>query len=238
VAGTSEGETVAQMSASTFDFGTVAERYDQWYKSAEGAMYDRLEKQAIARLLPHNGRGGELLDVGCGTGHWARFFTKRGFTVTGIDTSPSMIDVARGKRIPRASFALADAHELPFESGRFDVTAAITTLEFVRDQDVVLREMIRCTRQPGGLVLVGVLNALAPINRRRKAARKPTYKEARFFPPREVKALLARFGQTRVTSAALVPQTPWLLPLAPLTDALGRWLHLPYGALLVARVCL
>ena len=221
---------------STFDFDAAAERYDRWYDGPQGATYDRLEKHAVARLLPSDGRGKDLLDVGCGTGHWARFFSEHGFTVTGIDISPSMIRVARGKGVPGAFFAVADAHELPFGSGRFDVTVAITTLEFATEREVVLREMIRCTRRPGGLVLVGVLNALAPINRRRKAAGKPTYKEARCLSPRELKVALAPFGETRVTSAALVPQARWLLPLAPLTDGVGRWLHLPYGALLVARV--
>ena len=224
------------MSASRFDFGPMAERYDQWYETDEGALYDRLEKRAVVRLLPHNGRGKELLDVGCGTGHWARFFSEHGFTIAGIDISPSMIRVAHGKGIPRASFTTADAHELPFDSGRFDVAVAITTLEFVRDQEVVLREMVRCTRRPGGLVLVGALNALARINRHRRAVGQPTYREARFFTPRELKAALAPFGETRVTAAALVPQARWLLPLAALADAVGRWLHLPYGALLVARV--
>jgi len=179
-----QGETAAGMSASSFDFGTIAERYDRWYETDEGALYDRLEKRAVARLLPHNGRGKELLDVGCGTGHWARFFSEHGFTIAGVDISPSMIRVARGKGIPRASFTTADAHELPFDSGRFDVAVAITALEFVRDQETVLREMVRCTRRPGGVVVVGVLNALARINRRRKAAGEPTYKEATFFSAR------------------------------------------------------
>jgi len=226
----------AHAAGSVFDFGTVAERYDRWYESAAGAMYDRLEKRAVRRLLPRNGGGKELLDVGCGTGHWARFFSGLGFTVTGIDLSPSMIRVAREKGISGASFAVADARRLPFDSRRFDVAVAITTLEFTRDPDIVLREMVRCTRQPGGLVLVGALNALARINRRRKHSGKPAYSEARFFSPRELRAMLACFGPTRVTPAALVPQARWLLPLAPLADALGRWLHLPHGALLVARV--
>lgn len=222
--------------ASTFDFGALAERYDQWYETAEGAMYDRLEKRAVARRLPRDGGGRALLDVGCGTGHWARFFAGRGFQVTGIDIAPAMVRRARDKGIPGASFAVADAHALPFRSGRFDVAVAITTVEFVRDGEAVVGEMVRCTRRPGGLVLVGALNALAGINRRRKAAGKATYREARFFSPRALKALLGRFGEAQVTAAALVPRAGWLLPLAPLTDALGRLLHLPYGALVVGSL--
>jgi ubiquinone/menaquinone biosynthesis C-methylase UbiE len=227
---------VTDMAASTFDFETLADRYDQWYQTPEGAMYDRLERRAIARRLQRNGHGEGLLDVGCGTGHWARVFARGGFQVTGVDLSPRMIRTARQKGISGASFLVADAHQLPFETARFAVTVAITTLEFVRDQGAVLRDMIRCTRRPGGLLLVGVLNARAPINRRRKAEGQPTYKEARFFSLGELEALLAPFGQPRVTSVAWVPQTRVLLPAAPLTDAVGRWLHLPCGALLVGSV--
>lgn len=220
----------------TFDFDALARRYDQWYDDPRGAAYDRLEKEALARLMPSDGRGTELLDVGCGTGHWTRFFSERGFQVTGIDISPAMVRVAREKGIPGASFAVADAHGLPFDDGRFAVSAVVTTLEFVSRPDVVLGEMVRCTRQPGGLLLVGTLNARARINRRRKAAGKPTYREARLFSPRELEALLAPLGRAQVGAAAWVPQPRWLLPLAPLADALGRWLHLPYGALLVGKV--
>ena len=227
---------MAGLPASTFGFGAMAERYDHWYETAEGAMYDRLEKQAVARVLPSDGRGKELLDVGCGTGHWARFFGERGYRVAGIDVSPPMVRVAREKGIAGASFAVADAHALPYDSGRFDVTAAITTLEFVRDPEVVLQEMVRCTRRPGGIVLVGALNALGRINRRRKAAGEPTYKEARFFSPRELRSLLSLYGETRVVSAAFVPQAAWLLPLAPLADTIARLLHLPNGAFVVGRL--
>jgi len=173
--------------------------------------------------------------VGCGTGHWASFFSEHGFTVTGVDISPSMIRVAREKEIPRAAFAIADAHELPLDSCRFNVTVAITTLEFARHPELVLREMVRCTRRPGGIVLIGALNAASRLNRSRKASGKPTYKEARFFSPRELQTLLAPYGQTRVVSAARVPSVRWLLPLAPLADAIGRLLHLLHGAFIVGR---
>lgn len=73
-------------------------------------------------------------------------------------------------------------------------------------------------------------------NRRRKAVGKPTCKEARFLSPRQLESILAPYGETRVVSAALVPQAGWLLALAPVTDAIGRLFHLPYGAFAVGRV--
>lgn len=219
-----------------FDFDGMANSYDAWYETALGRMYDALEKKAVGKALAGFTNGKRLLEVGCGTGHWSTFFATQGFAVTGVDISREMITVARGKDIANASFEVADAHALPFEDGAFDVTAAVTTLEFVRDAEAVLGEMARCTRCPGGVMLVGALNVLAGINRRRKAAARPPYKDARLFSPRRLKALLAPYGRTRVTATTFVPQAGWALRLAPLTDIVGRALHLPHGAFVVGRV--
>ena len=214
----------------------MAHSYDEWYTTRLGLTYDALEKRAVARMLPDLIGGDRLLDVGCGTGHWSAFFSEHGFVVTGVDISPEMIGVARGKRVANASFAVADAHALPFEDGQFDVAAAMTTLEFVRDAEEVVGEMGRCTRRPGGVILVGALNALAGINIRRKAAGKPPYGNARLFSPRQVEAILSPYGKTLVKATTFVPQAGWALPLAPLADLLGRLLRLPRGAFVTGKV--
>ena len=241
------GHDVTQVFASTierftnaepsrFDFARIADTYDRWYETPVGRVYDALEKRAVARALPRSAPGARLLDVGCGTGHWSAFFSEHGFVVTGVDTSPEMIEVAREKRIANASFEVADAHALPFDDGRFDVTAAITTLEFVRDAEAAVREMARCARRPGGSILIGALNALASINERRKANGVPAYADARFLPPAELKAMLAAYGEARVKVTTFVPCATWALPLAPLADLVGRIFHSPYGAFLVGEV--
>jgi len=189
-------------------------------------------------MLPRPAHGARLLDVGCGTGHWSAFFAARGYAVTGVDIVPAMIAVARGKRIPRASFRVADAQALPFSDNAFQVSAAVATLEFVRDAEAALGEMVRCTEQPGGSVIVGVLNALAPMNARRKAERKPPYAEARFFAPSEVTTMLARYGKSIVTVAAFIPRVSAMLPFARLTEFFGRLLRSERGAFILGRVTL
>jgi len=222
-------------SHSRFEFGQIAETYDRWYETPVGRVYDALEKRAVARALPGPRPGARLLDVGCGSGHWSAFFSARGFVVTGVDIAPEMIAAARGKQIPNASFRVADAHALPFDDGRFDVAAAITTLEFARDTDAVVREMARCTARPGGTILLGVLNALATVNTERKKTGAPPYADAQFFSPRELEAMLAPYGDARVTVTTFVPRRTAALSLAPLTDLVGRLLHSRRGAFLVGR---
>lgn len=221
---------------SRFDFDLLADKYDSWYESARGRMYDRLEKKAISCYLPPKSKGKKLLEVGCGTGHWSRFFSEQGFDVTGVDISERMINIARGKNIPNSSFQIADGHRLPFKNGVFDVTAAITTLEFIRDTEGVLREMVRCTRKPGGQLLIGVLNELARLNRNRKQRPESPYAKAQLFSPGQLKQLLEPFGRLAMVTAGFVPNQKLFLPLAPLFDAIGRFLHIPYGAFIAAEV--
>jgi ubiquinone/menaquinone biosynthesis C-methylase UbiE len=221
---------------SRFDFDAVTDTYDQWYETAKGIMYDRLEKKAVSRYLRQNAQGMKLLDVGCGTGHWSQFFSSCGFEVTGVDVSERMINIAKRKNISDTSFQLANGHSLPFADGTFDVTAAITTLEFVRDAEVVVQEMIRCTRKPGGQLLVGTLNALAPMNRDRKQRPESPYAKAQLFSAGELKQLLEPFGRLVMVTVGFVPNQKLFLPLAPLLDAIGRFLHIPYGAFIAAEV--
>ena len=221
---------------SWFDFDLLADKYDLWYESAKGRIYDRLEKKVISRYLPTNAKGKKLLEVGCGTGHWSQFFSEYGFEVTGVDVSERMINIAENKNIPNASFRVGDGHCLPFEDGIFDVTAAITTLEFVRDAEVVVQEMVRCTRKPGGQLLIDVLNELARLNRSRRQRPESPYVKARLFSPSQIKQLLEPYGRVRMVITGFVPNQTVLLPLTPLFDAIGRFLRIPYGAFIAAEV--
>jgi SAM-dependent methyltransferase len=58
--------------------------------------------------------GGRVVDVGCGTGVWARELNERGYEVLGIDISAHMIHLAR-RQAPAADFQVASflSAELP-----------------------------------------------------------------------------------------------------------------------------
>jgi ubiquinone/menaquinone biosynthesis C-methylase UbiE len=226
---------INESKASRFDFDLIADSYDNWYAGRRGAMYDRLEKKAIIRYLPPHAKGEKLLEVGCGTGHWSRFFSKYGFEVTGVDVSERMIDIAKSKNISDASFQVADGHSLPFADDSFDLTAAITTLEFVRDAEVVLREMIRCTRKPGR-ILLGVLHGLSKVNeqRRRQDSPENPYAAAWLFSPVELKEFLEPYGRVEITVAGFVPAQSWLMPFGPWFERIARMFGSQKGAFIAA----
>ena len=177
---------------SLFDFGPLAQGYERWYATPAGQAHDRVQKDDVRRLLRPASAGQTLLDVGCGTGHWSSFLAGMGYQVTGVDIAPEMIEVARAK-VPECSFQVADAHDLPFDDGTFDAVAAMATLEFLPDPAAALGEMVRCARK-GGLLLVGTLNRLAPLNQHRISKGKQPYSSAHLVSPAELRSLLSPWG--------------------------------------------
>ncbi len=184
-----------------FDFGPLALDYERWYETEAGRLHDRAQKADVKVLLPRPRAGARLLDVGCGTGHWSRFFAALGYEVHGVDLSAAMITVAESRHTPGCSFAVADAARLPFPDARFDVVAAMAVLEFVPGQEAAVREMARCTR-PGGTLLIGTLNRLAELNRRRLAAGEQPYASARLLAPDELEGLLSPYGAVRMRASS------------------------------------
>jgi SAM-dependent methyltransferase len=81
------------------------------------------------------GPGTTLLDLGCGTGTFARAATGRGARVTGIDLDPAAVARAAAE-VPEGVFVVGDAHEPP--PGPFDVVAAVQLLTHVADPVRVL----------------------------------------------------------------------------------------------------
>jgi len=206
---------------SGFDFGPLANEYDRWYQTPAGRAHDRIQKEDVRRLLRSGHAGESLLDVGCGTGHWSGFFTEMGYQVTGVDIAAEMIAVARAA-VPAGSFHIADARKLPVPDGSFDVVACMATLEFIADAAAAVREMVRCVK-PGGRLLVGALNRLAPLNQDRLAKARQPYASGHLFEPNELRRLLGSYGRVRLRASSpakregrsalhsrVVHRLPWL----------------------------
>ena len=86
------------------------------------------------------GPGTRLLDLGCGSGLFARAAADRGAVVTGIDTDPAAVARAAAE-VPEATFAVGDAEHPP--AGPFDVAAAVQLLVHVPDPGAVLAAAAR-----------------------------------------------------------------------------------------------
>ncbi len=60
-------------------------------------------------------RSGAILDVGCGSGITARVLADRGYSVSGVDLSASLIELAR-KRVPEAVFCAGSFVDMEMSS--------------------------------------------------------------------------------------------------------------------------
>jgi SAM-dependent methyltransferase len=66
--------------------------------------FARASAPGLLTLLRDNGvRAGRVVDLGCGSGIWARELFNAGYEVIGLDISPAMIALAR-RRVPEARF--------------------------------------------------------------------------------------------------------------------------------------
>ena len=189
--------------------GEAAARYEDWYTSGKGARLDAIEKRMLAEAL--SGRSGEsLLEVGCGTGHFSRFFAEIGFSVTGVDVSPPMLETARRLAVEE-DYLLADACGLPFPDDTFDVVAFVTTIEYLRSPVEAFVEAFRTARS---LLLVGFLNrwsATAARRRVRAWLKGGVFATAKFYGPRGVLRLLkAAADRAGVGVDLLKPRGSWL----------------------------
>jgi len=221
---------------SRFNFDDAADRYDQWYERPRGRVYDRIEKRAIDKLLKDQTQGKRLLEVGCGTGHWSWFFSTRGCEVIGIDVSERMVTIAKSKDIVRSTFHVMDGHRMSFADRSFDMAAAMTALEFATDPKVMIAEMARCVRKPGGTLLFGVLNALCEYNRERKNKAGSPYASANLFSPEQLRGFLEPWGRIQMIIAGFVPRREGLLALAPAYELAGRLAGSQQGAFIAAKV--
>jgi len=218
-----------------FDFDKLADSYDNWYGSAAGQMYDRLEKKTFDSLAGEHNNGKQLLEIGCGTGRWSRYFSEKGFKVTGIDISEEMINTANKKNIPHCRFQVADAQSLSFFDNSFDIGAAITTLEFSENPEGIIAEMARCVK-PKGRLLFGVLNSLSSYNQKRQNNAESVYAYGQLFSPKQLKNLLERFGTVKMRIAGFVIRNKWLIWLSPLYEGLCRFIGSRKGAFVAAEV--
>lgn len=103
------------------------------------------------------GPGTRLLDAGCGTGLLLDLAQQRGATVTGLDVTPGLLQVARDQ-LPTAELWLADLASLPFGDAEFDVVTGVNAVQFAEDPPAALAEAARVVR-PGGLVAIGTFAA-------------------------------------------------------------------------------
>ena len=104
------------------------------------------------RLLPKNAR---LLDGGCGLGNWTVYFSKRGYSVLGIDIAGETIKKLQAL-FPDVDFLVGDIRNTGLEAKSFDCVFSWGVFEhFEEGVHPCIREAFRLLK-PGGYLFVSV----------------------------------------------------------------------------------
>jgi SAM-dependent methyltransferase len=129
--------------------------YDAIYRSGAGKRAAMAER-VLGYVREHGTSGGRrLLDVACGTGWYLPLWRAAGFAAEGLDLSPDMLAVARG-RVPDAPLHRGDL--AAFDLGRtFDAVVCVgSAIGYARTPDGLDRAVANLARHaaPGGVVVV------------------------------------------------------------------------------------
>jgi SAM-dependent methyltransferase len=111
-----------------------------------------------------------VLDLACGDGVYSCWIAERlgpAGCVVGVDIAPAYLELARrtadgSPAGARVSFREADAYQLPFAEGQFDLAWCAQSMFSLPDAVGALRELRRVVR-PGGLVAVFENDLLHPM---------------------------------------------------------------------------
>jgi SAM-dependent methyltransferase len=132
------------------DYNRIAPEYDQRYTSLE---FNGIEEAVVAFAAGIPGL--EVLEVGCGTGHWLDVLRRRGASVAGLDNSEEMLRIAVNI-LPDVHLKQGDAQKIPWKDGSFDRVFCVNAIHHFTDGAAFVAEARKVLRDGGGLMVVGL----------------------------------------------------------------------------------
>jgi len=137
----------------------------------------RADRSRFARLLDRAIPGdARIVEVGCGTGQMSLYLARADRLVVGADLTLPSLRLAAGAAgrfgLDRALFVETDLHRPGLKPGAFDVVYSSGVLHHTPDPKAAFARIAPLAR-PGGIVIVGLYNAIAriPLRLRRAVAR-------------------------------------------------------------------
>lgn len=135
------------------EFGRASNTYEQ-----ASRLQRQMGEAMLSRLTQQNAAPLTILDLGCGTGWFTRklqaLFPEA--RVVGVDLSQGMIEKARSASPDSIQWLTADAENLPFPPGSFDLVFSNLMIQWCQHPQDVLSQCRRLLK-PGGRLAVSTL---------------------------------------------------------------------------------
>ena len=131
-------------------FDGVAKRYDL-VNDLLSLGQTKAWRRATTKIIDPR-PGMKILDLAAGTGSSSEPLAKAGADVIPADFSEGMLAAGRKAR-PTLAFTKADALNLPFKDGEFDLVTISFGLRNTQNTERALAEMLRVTKSGGQIVI-------------------------------------------------------------------------------------
>ena len=137
-----------------------------------------------------------ILDLGCGGGILSESLAKKGANLTAIDTSKSLIDVAKKRAIDqnlKINYKVSDINNIKNKNTKFDIIISLEVIEHVADYKAFLNDMFSCLKKNGILIISTInrnffsyLSTIIIAERILKIVPKDTHDWNKYIKPEEI----------------------------------------------------
>jgi ubiquinone/menaquinone biosynthesis C-methylase UbiE len=131
------------------------------YRKVAG-IYDRLFEamnkglRLVGIRLFRPAKGMNILDVGCGTGNHLDLYRRYQCGLYGLDTSPSMLEIAQNRLGDAARLDFGNAANMPYDNNKFDLIISMLSLHEMLPEirSAGIKEMKRVLKDNGRILLI------------------------------------------------------------------------------------
>jgi len=128
-----------------FDAHAAADDYNVFTEAANTRLIDCFVH--LSGQTP----GARVVDLGCGSGIFTHLLSERGYTASGLDISPKLLELAR-RKYPSLQFDEGDVEALPYESESVDAVLLSGLVHHLPDAAKCAAEVARVLKPNGTFV--------------------------------------------------------------------------------------